>query len=316
MMNNQIIEERTMTDNPEKNNVMGSTLRFDGPPPADVSWITRKYLNIQYAFQSVNQKLDIYLPEEGHGPFPVLVHIHGGAFKMCNKDDIQMIPFLGLLKEGYAVVSVEYRMSGEAIFPAAVMDCKAAIRWLRKNADTYHLDSAKFAAVGGSAGGNISAMIATSDGILEMEDLSQGNEAFPSNVQAGVIWFGPTDFLKMDEQLASLNIGPLDHNEADSPESLYMGGKITELAPEYVQKANPMTYIRENMPPLLIQHGDQDHLVCVLQSQIFVDAIEAKLGKERCEYEILHGQDHGGPDFGSEKNMKKVLCFLNKHLKG
>jgi carboxylesterase type B len=83
----------------------------------DTSVYKRKWLDVPYAHQSPNQCLDIYLPDEGEGPFPVIAVIHGGAFMMGNKRDVQQLPMLEGLKRGYAVVCIEYRLSGEGIFP-------------------------------------------------------------------------------------------------------------------------------------------------------------------------------------------------------
>lgn len=92
------------------------------PPMADISWVRRKYLDIPYAGQSPNQRLDIYLPQEGEGPFPLLIHVHGGGFAFGDKRDDHMNAYLKALGWGWAAASVEYRLSGEAPFPAAVLD--------------------------------------------------------------------------------------------------------------------------------------------------------------------------------------------------
>ena len=163
--------------------------------------IKRKFLNIPYASLSPSQKLDVYLPDEGEGPFPVIMAFHGGAFMGCDKADLQVLPMLEGFKRGYAVVSCNYRMSGEAKFPALVQDAKAAVRWVRANARQYSFDPQRIAAWGGSAGGYLSTMLGTSAGIIGLEDLSLGNPDQPCNVQAVVAWYGPTNFLKMDEHL-------------------------------------------------------------------------------------------------------------------
>src|SRR5512139_1589876 len=179
------------------------------PPAADTSHIKRKFLNIPYADVSPAQRLDVYLPDEGEGPFPVIIAIHGGAFMGCDKADLQVLPMLEGLKRGYAVVSINYRMSGESKFPALVQDAKAAVRWIRANAKQYKIDPQKIAAWGGSAGGYLSTMLGTSAGIPELEDLSLGYADQPSHIQAVVDWFGPTNFLKMDEQLTQSGLASL-----------------------------------------------------------------------------------------------------------
>jgi len=286
-------------------------------PPADVSHIRRKWLDLPYAGVSPAQKLDIYLPDEGDGPFPVIVSIHGGAFMGCDKADMQVLPMLEGLKRGYAVVAINYRLSGEARFPALVHDAKAAIRWIRANAPRYHFDPERIAAWGGSAGGYLAAMLGTSAGVPALEDLSLGNPDYPSHIQAVVDWFGPTDFLKMDEQLAESGFPPLpgmEHSGANSPESLLLGQKITEI-PELVRAANPETYIRPNAPPFLLQHGTKDAVVPVQQSIGFAAKLRAALGPHRVTLELFEGAEHADPRFEAPENVDRVLRFLDEHLK-
>jgi acetyl esterase/lipase len=288
----------------------------DEPPPANTDHVKRKYLDIPYADLSPAQKLDVYLPDEGEGPFPVIVSIHGGAFMSCDKADVQVLPMLEGLKRDYAVVAVNYRLSWEATFPALVHDVKAAVRWIRANAQRYHLAPEKIAAWGGSAGGYLASMLGTSAGVQELEDLSLGNSEQPSHVQAVVAWFGPTDFLKMDEQLAERGLPPepgTEHSGAGSPESLLLGEQITKV-PELVKAANPETYITSAAPPFFLQHGTMDAVVPVQMSINFAAKLEQVLGKDRVQLELLEGAEHGDPQFETLDNVKKVLDFLDKHL--
>jgi acetyl esterase/lipase len=281
---------------------------------ADTAYIKRKALDMPYASLSPAQKLDIYLPEGDRGPFPVIVSIHGGAFMFGDKGDTQVIPMLEGVNRGYAVVSINYRLSGKAKFPALVHDMKAALRWIRANADRWSFDPHRIAVWGGSAGGYMAAMAGVSEGVPELEDLSLGNPDQSSSVQAVIDWFGPTDFLKMDDQLARFNLSPDQaHNNADSPESLLMGAKITEI-PERVKTANPETYIRPGAPPFLIQHGTKDDVVPCLQSVTLADSLSAVLGPKKVTLELLEGAFHADPRFGSPENLKQVFEFLDQHL--
>lgn len=144
-------------------------------PDADTSHVKRKYLDIPNATLSPLQKLDVYLPDEGNGPFPVIVSIHGGAFMGCDKADEQILPMLEGLKRGYAVVALNYRLSWEATFPALVHDVKSAVRWIRANGGHYHFDPDRIAAWGGSAGAYLASRLGTPAGVSELEDLSLGN---------------------------------------------------------------------------------------------------------------------------------------------
>jgi acetyl esterase/lipase len=283
-------------------------------PSADVSHICRKWLDLPYASLSPSQKLDIYLPDEGDGPFPVILFIHGGGFAIGDKREIHVLTFLKGLERGYAVVGVNYRLSDEATFPAGLQDIKAAIRWLRANSGQYHLDGDRIAACGGSSGGNYAAMVCLTGRVTELDDLSLGNPEYPCNVQAAVDWFGPTDFLKMDEQLAESGFGPSDHSEADSPESRYLGEKLSKV-PLKVELAIPMTYVHERMPPILIQHGRLDTMVPVQQSMIFVEKLEKYVSHNLFEFDIIEGAGHGDPLFETDENMERVFSFLDRHLK-
>jgi acetyl esterase/lipase len=286
-------------------------------PPAITNHIRRKYLDIPYAMLSPSQMLDVYLPDEGEGPFPVILSIHGGAFMGCDKADIQVMPMLEGLKRGYAVVALNYRLSWEAIFPALVQDVKAAVRWVRANAHWYYFDPERIASWGGSAGGYLSTMLGTSDGIPELADLSLGNADQPSNVQVVVDWFGPTNFLTMDEHLVANGMPPVEGTEhigLNSPESWLLGAKITEV-PVLVKAANPVTYIRDNAPPFLIQHGDKDPVVPVQHSIGLAEALKDACGEDKVTLDILHGCEHGDPRFASPLNVRKVLDFLDHQLK-
>ena len=287
------------------------------PPRANTDHVKHKYPDIAYAGLSPAQKLDVYLPEEEGGAFPVIVSIHGGAFMGCDKADVQVLPMLEGLKRGYAVVAVNYRLSWEATFPALVHDVKAAVRWIRANAPRYHFDPDRIAAWGGSAGGYLSAMLGTSAGVPELEDLSLGNPEQPSHVQAVVAWFGPTDFLKMDEYLAEHGLASepgMEHSGPNSPESLLLGQPITE-APDLVKAANPETYISAAAPPFFLQHGTADSTVPVQMSIDFAAKLKQALGKDRVQLELLERAEHADTLFETPENVEKVLGFLDKHLK-
>jgi len=288
------------------------------PPRANTDHVKRKFLDIPYASTSLAQKLDVYLPDEGDGPFPVIVSIHGGAFMGCDKADLQVMPMLEGLKRGYAVVAINYRLSGEAKFPALVQDAKAAIRWIRANALRYGFDPNRIAAWGGSAGGYQATMLGVSAHVPELQDSSLGNADQPCHVQAVVTWFGPTDFSKMDGYLIEHGLRPppgQEHNSAHSPESLLLGQKITEI-PQRVKAANPETYITADAPPFFIQHGVQDPVVPVQMSIQLAAKLEQVIGKDKVRLELLEGAEHADPQFETPENIEKVLDWLDQHLKG
>jgi acetyl esterase/lipase len=283
------------------------------PPPADVSHIRRKWLDVPYAGLSNAQQLDIYLPEDGDGPFPVVFYIHGGAFALCDKRDAQVVPSLAALDRGYAVVSVNYRLSGEAIFPACVQDVKAAVRWVKARGAEYSLDAGRIAVFGASAGANLAAMLGVSADVPLFDDPALGNAERSSDVRCVVDWYGPTDFLAMDRQLMESGLGPADHSDAESPESRYLGAKITEV-PDKVALASPMTYVGETMAPILIQHGTMDCLVPCQQSMEFAKVIDQRVGPDRFELELIPGAGHADPMFETPENMDRVFDYMRRHL--
>jgi acetyl esterase/lipase len=208
--------------------------------------------------------LDIAVPKGLTRPVPAVVHIHGGGFRNGSKSARHAVRYAN---EGFIGVSINYRLSGVAPFPAGVQDCKAAIRWLRANADKYHIDPDHIGIWGTSAGGHLVAILGTSGGDQYLEGYG-GNADFSSDVQAVVDHYGPTDFMKMD--------GPkhrMKHLVPDSPESLWLGGLITEL-PDMVRRANPITYVDTNDPPMLIMHGEEDNTVIFNQSELLYAALK------------------------------------------
>lgn len=233
-----------------------------------------------------------------------------------DKADAQVMPMLEGLKRGYAVVAINYRLSGETKFPALVHDGKAAIRWVRANAQQYHLDPDRIAAWGASAGGYLASMLGTSAGIRELEDLSMGNPNQTSNVQAVVSWFGPTDFLKMDEQLTERGMPPeagMEHNGPNSPESLLLGEPITKI-PDLVKAANPEAYIIPTAPPFFLQHGNKDATVPVQHSIEFAAKLRQAIGEDRVILELIEDAEHADPKFETQENVQKVLDFLDRYL--
>ena len=233
--------------------------------------------DIEYVFEGhERQKLDLYIPA-ADGPYPLIIWIHGGAFRMGSKaDDVP----LECLDRGYAVASINYRLSQHALFPAQIQDCKAAVRWLRSFAYLYNLDANRIVAWGPSAGGHLAAMLGTA-GRVRAFDVGD-NLQVTSQVKAVIDYYGPTDFLQMDaHRLADGMV----HDDADSPESELVGGPIQQNR-EAVQRANPVSYVTTDAPPFLIVHGDHDPLVPYHQSTLS----GGSTGTRQCAGHLLHGR--------------------------
>tara|TARA_B100000686_G_C16767918_1_gene963066 strand:+ start:1254 stop:2102 length:849 start_codon:yes stop_codon:yes gene_type:complete len=239
--------------------------------------------------------------------FPLVIYIQGSGWLPQNV--YRSLPLLvDLARSGYVIASVEYRHSREAIAPAQVQDVKAAIRFMRANADNYNIDPRKVAVMGNSSGGHLSALAGVSDG--EVAFLTEDNSDYPSHVQVVVDFFGPTDFRQMDNYPSQIS-----HDRPGSPESLVVGGPIQESEQEAAVKAyNPITYISSDrdIPPFLIIHGDVDALVPFNQSVLLYEALR-EANKEVVFYRV-NGAGHG-PGIFSEKMMGIVRDFLDQRFK-
>ena len=272
----------------------------------DTSFVTTKFLNVAYANDSATQKLDIYLPE-WTGSFPVIIAIHGGGFMMGSKDAGDVASMIKAVKRWYAVVSVNYRLSSEAKFPAAINDIQSAILFVKNNAKQYNLNPNKIATWGGSAWGNLSALAWT-----------MGDKTKNTQVQAVVDRFGPIYFSTMDKEFAALGLTPKmwSTNTTNSPETKYLWQTIgTVEAEPLVKQASPQTYISKDDPAFLIQHGNADTNIPLTQSQNFAKALTSVLGANKVTFDILEGAGHGGSQFDSDANLEKVFAFLDKYLK-
>lgn len=273
------------------------TAAENGPTPPNAV----VHRNLAYVANGhARQKLDLYLPAQGTN-LPLIVNIHGGAFRMGSKEQGVPVEFLA---QGYAVASINYRLSQHAVFPAQIEDCKAAVRWLRAHAAEYRIDPTRFASFGSSAGGHLAAMLGTTGETLAFDVGAHLDQ--PSRVQAVVDYFGPTDFLQMDAHRPAN--GQL-HDPANSPESELVGGAIQENK-EKTARANPITYVTKQCPPFLICHGDRDPLVPHHQSELLVAALE-QAGVPVTFYTVK-GAGHGG--FTDPKVPELTRAFLARHL--
>ena len=283
-------------------------------PDVDVSGIKRKYLDVPYAgTDNPNQTMDIFLPEEGDGPFPVLIQFHGGAFIGGHKRDSQCIYLINGLLRGYAVVNVNYRLIGEVIFPYPVYDVKAAVRFLRANAKKYCLDPARFAVSGDSAGAYFASILATSAGVEALEDRSMGAPDCDSSVQAMIGMFGLYDIIlasQFTEDAPPMPSGVKLSNFAD----LFAGVNCRE-AKGIASMVSPISYVSKNCPPVLIQAGMEDEVVQYQSSVECVNRINAVFGHGRATLESIPGGKHGDPAYESEQLEESRFAFLDRVLK-
>jgi acetyl esterase/lipase len=252
-----------------------------------------------------NLTLNLYRPANSSEKLPVIVMIYGGAW-MMRFPQSQTHKAQWLARNGYAAAVIDYRLSSEAKFPAPLYDCKAAVRWLRANADKYNLDPAHIGAWGDSSGGHLAGLLGVTAGITNLEG-NGGNPSESSDVQAVVDFFGPADFVNIVSEKSALA-----HGKADSPEGLLIGGAIKDNI-EKAKAASPVTYATNNPAPFLIVHGDKDQIVPWEQSELFYEAL-THAGADVTFYTIA-GAGHEDPNFDSPMMRAAVKAFFDKHLK-
>lgn len=279
---------------------------------------SKSWIDLDFVGDGITgHKLDIVLPKNGKAPYPVIVCIYGSAWFANNLKGTTFTTGLGqrLLKEGFAVVSINYRSSSDAKFPAQIQDAKAAIRFIRANSSVFSLDSTFIGITGWSSGGHLAALAAATNGTkketingldVDIEGTLGKFTTKSSRVNAVVDWFGPTDFLIMDQCGSSFK-----HDEAASPESSLIGGPIQENKGK-VALANPISYVDKNDPPFLIFHGDKDPLVPHCESEKLNEKLQAE--KVKSELVIVPGGGHG-PGVMIEKYYDKMISFFKDEMR-
>lgn len=277
--------------------------------------------------------LDLYVPSTGSAPYPTVVWIHGGGWSGGSRAPIPG-GASALVARGFAVASVDYRLTSQAglygsfpvTFPAQIEDVKGAVRFLRANAAAFGLDPARFTSWGSSAGGHLSALLATSGGVASLEGTTGGNLAFSSSVQAAIDWFGPADVLRMNPDVTTPPGSVIDHDDEGSPESRLIGfdgpgegiGVLraheldpTPPFPAFVALCNaldPATWIDANDPPMLVAHGTADMSVPMNQSVRLVAALRSAGVEHVYSQAIGAGHGLGGP------HDTTVRLFLEQHF--
>ena len=268
-----------------------------------------KHADITYAsIEGRDLRLDVYVPQGSSGrTIPAVVWVHGGGWRGGSKNNIGRPQ--SILQRGYGLVSVGYRLSGEAIFPAAIADVKAAMRWVRANASRFGFDPDRLGAWGSSAGGHLVALLGTAHDVEEWDRIHEENTGISSRPDAVCNWFGPTDFLRMNDFP-----GRIDHDAADSPESMFIGGPIQEH-PEKAQRANPIRYVTSDDPPILHMHGERDQAVPYNQSELLHAALQ-NAGVDTTLYKVK-AADHGFRGMKgdtAESLAQRVADFFDRTL--
>lgn len=254
--------------------------------------------NIPYvANGAARQNFDLHLPgPKGAQPFPLIVWIHGGAWRMGSKDS-DNVGYL--VKHGYAIASIDYRFSNEAVFPAQIQDCNTALNFIVAHAAEYGVDPKRIVVAGGSAGGHLALLLG-----MARKDFG----ADPSIKPVAILdFFGPADFTKLLEDIKAIHSDQgLKEYEGAVPPLL---GSPVDQAPDKAKAASPMTYVAADNPPVLIIHGGNDPLVPLDQSKRLHDALD-KAGVKNQLF-VVDGAGHDGGRFYAPDIETKVVAFLN-----
>jgi acetyl esterase/lipase len=245
-------------------------------------------------------RLDFYLPQvDDDSKSPLVVWVHGGAWRAGSKDSV---PVKHWLEDGLAIASVDYRLSGEAKFPAQIHDIKAAIRFLRATSDLYRVDPNRFFVAGSSAGGHLAALVGVSNGVHQLEGAVGEHPSSSSDVQAAVSFYGASNLqtilAQSTEHGLSVRVPALQ---------LLLGGQ-PNTKPDLARLASPVTHVDASDPPLWLIHGDADPQMPMEQSL----ELEAAYRKHDLpvQFDVIKGGKHGGAEFFTRERLNGIAASL------
>ncbi len=275
---------------------------------AAVWWVSAPrptYADVAYGEASARNTLDIYLSPVAQGDQPLVVLVHGGGFRFGDKARPAHLD--AFLDAGFAVAAINYRLSGEAIWPAQLTDVTAAIRFLHDNGRSFGLDPERMGIFGQSAGAHLA--------VTASIDLAADGEGA---IRAVVDWFGPIDFASMDADMAASGMGTSNTDDAGSFESRLIGAAVGENA-DVARRASPLHAIEQlpdnaRLPPFLIMHGARDPLIAARQSERLREAIAASPASGGVRLEILPNGTHGGGEFRDPAAIGEVIAFFEATL--
>ena len=244
-------------------------------------------------------QLDLARPKTGEGPFPAIVCLHGGGFRAGTRDGYDAM-CVTLAQKGYVAITVTYRLAPAYQFPAAVHDCKAAVRWLRANAEKYHVDPTRIGAMGRSAGGHLALFLGVTGRVERFE--GEGNREQSSAVQAVVSYSGPSDFTKSyGKSVDAAEVLPL-----------FFGGDLSTKLRRHIV-GSPLNWVTPEAAPTLCIHGTADNYVAFEQAQWMVDRLKAS----GVEAELLPFEQagHGLKGEDAQKADAAMIAFFDRYLK-
>lgn len=287
----------------------------------------RCYLDVPYASEDPRQILDLWLPNEGEGPFPLIVFVHGGGWVSGDKRENTMpgvfkMPFLG-----YAVACIEYRLAPDVLWPEPLEDIRAAIRFLRAYAEQFNINAERIALMGNSAGGHLSCMVAALAGRPCMNGRRYGNLGYSDSVQCLVALYPPTDLYQCDlcdrstskeQQQATQGMvlrGITGERGMDRFYNQLLGVSCFDN-PQIAAMASPINFVDSHFPYAYFLHGVQDRIIPYTQSVAMTRMVNEKCGEGRARLELFPSAGHGDPIMKSDDTLLKILDFIDEALEG
>ncbi|MFL1484725.1 alpha/beta hydrolase fold domain-containing protein [Marinobacter sp. LN3S78] len=276
-----------------------SPARDEGLIDLEQFWKVEQDVPYAIGGDSPRQRLNITYPFEGEPPYRFIVHFHGGDWATGSRQSAANAPAYWAIYQGYAVVDVGYRLADKAQWPAQLHDAKAAIRFLRANADQYQLDAERIVVMGSGAGGHLAQMLAATNGDSAAQDPDMGYGDASPEVQGVVSWSGVSDITTMGEQ---------GRTAADR----LMGYPAYQS--ELALEASPVARVHENFPPILLLHGTNDRWAPFEQSARMAIRVNAATGRSTATLDLLINARHQDPRIGTKEIMSKSLNFVDRIL--
>lgn len=292
----------------------------------DSSWITQRRLDVRYSDVSPNHVLDVYLPEAGDGPFPAIVFVHGGGFLGGRKDYGALGPILAGVSQGYALISVEYRLSMEAKWPSCVHDVKCALRFITAHADELRVDPGRLVLWGTSAGGGINNAVAATLGSGRVDDPALGHPDVRPRVAALVNWFAVADWVSnaythnIPTEKTFLTTNP---TVADARQYAAEGWKRVEdaelgfaIEDDFARAfaLSPIRMVRDEFLPTLFQHGTADVVVPFVDTVKMACTVNTRVRPGLATVWPMRGEIHGGPRFYAPGNIVATLRWIDGQI--
>ncbi|WP_175410701.1 alpha/beta hydrolase [Streptomyces sp. TRM64462] len=262
------------------------------PPAARPAPGVRLLRGVPYAYRAGVRplELDLWLPDETYHPLPVVLYLHGGGWRAGLRTEMgprfrhwDPDPFARLAQAGFAVASVDYRLSGEAVHPAQLDDVTAALGWLNARADELGLDTRRTVSWGESAGAHLAALL-----------------ALTAPLSGCVAWYGPTDLTTLPGQCPA---GAYDAADPTTREALLIGAAIAD-APDLARAASPVAHVHADAPPFLVLHGTEDVLIPLAQGEQLAAAL--RRAGARVDFRPVPGAGHGWEGLADDEAER---CF-------